>query len=95
MVVRISWSRPDLRRASVHAQNAALALGALLAPAALTAFTLTLWSLGAELRLTARFFVARGLLSHWQIWLLGAAALSLCAWLLNRYARSVDQDYAN
>jgi hypothetical protein len=95
MVVRISWTRRDSGRASLQVQNAALALASLLAPAALIAFTLTLWSLGAELHLTARFFVARGLLSHWQVWLAAAAGLSFCAWLLNRYARAIDQDYAN
>ena len=77
-------------------QNAALALASLLAPAALIAFTLTMWALGAELHLTAKFFVAKGLLSHWQVWLAAAAGLSFCAWLLNRYARAaIDEDYAS
>jgi hypothetical protein len=95
MVVRISWTKRGFERAPLQFQNAALALASLLAPAAVIAFTLTLWSLGAELHLTAKFFVAKGLLSHWQMWLVGAAALSLCAWLLNRYAHGIDQDYAN
>ena len=57
--------------------NAALALASLLAPAAVIAFTLTLWSLGAELHLTTtKFFVTKGLLSHWQMWLYRRAALS-------------------
>lgn len=95
MVVRISWTKRGFERASLQFHNAALALASLFAPAAVIAFTLTLWSLGAELHLTAKFFVAKGLLSHWQMWLVGAAALSFCAWLLNRYAREIDQDYAN
>ena len=91
MVVRISWTRRDSGQASPQLQNAALAVASLLAPAALIAFTLTLWSLGAELHFTARFFVVKGLLSHWQVWLAGAAGLSFCAWLLNRYARPLTR----
>ena len=94
MVVRISWSKPGFERVALQFHNAALALASLLAPAAVIAFTLTLWSLGAELHLTAKFFLAKGLLSHWQMWLIGAAALSICAWLLNRYARDIHHDYA-
>jgi hypothetical protein len=76
-------------------QGAALAVASLLTPAALIAFTVTLWSLGAELRLAARFFISGGIFSHWQVWLLGAVGLSCFAWLLNRYARSIGQNYAN
>ena len=93
MVVRICWSKPRARSAS-RFQNAALAVASLLAPAALIAFTVTFWCLGSELRVTGKFFIAGGLFSHWQVWLLTAAGLSLSAWLLNRYARAGQQDYA-
>ncbi len=94
MVVRICWSKRELSSAHPF-QSAALAIAALLAPAALIAFTVTLWALGAELHLAAKFFITTGLLSHWQVWLCGAAALSFCAWMLNRCARGIDGDYAS
>ena len=94
MVVRISWSKPGLSSARPF-KSTALATASLLAPAAVIAFTVTLWAIGAELHITAKFFVAAGLLSHWQVWFFGAAALSFCAWKLNRYARGIDQNYAS
>ncbi|MBV8552438.1 MAG: hypothetical protein JOY54_14135 [Acidobacteriaceae bacterium] len=93
MVVRINWRKRRLGSAPKF-QNAALAFASLLTPFALIAFTVTLWSLGAELKLTGKFFITGGFFSHWQVWLLSAAGLSLSAWLLNRYARLPRQDYA-
>ena len=91
MVVRICWSK-RAPSSTPEFQSAALAVASLLVPAALVAFTVTFWSLAAELHLTARFFIISGLLSHWQIWLVAAAALSFGAWLLRRYAAAIDSN---
>jgi hypothetical protein len=37
--------------------------------------------------LDRHFAISTGLFSHWQVWLGAAAALQLCAQLLNRYAK--------
>jgi len=66
-------------------QHVALALAALMTPAATMALVLTTWRLAADLKLTGQFPIAEGLFSHWQIWLVAAALLQLGAILLNRY----------
>lgn len=68
----------------------ALALSALLTPAAVLAAVVGLWSIAADLNWTSRFAIPSGLFSHWQVWLGTAAALQLCSHALNRYARNRD-----
>jgi hypothetical protein len=87
MLVRIRTRSPRAPGAPVFAHhNAALAMASLLTPFALLSFTIALWSIAADVRLTASFFVATGLLSHWQVWLVCSAALLLLARLLKAYA---------
>jgi hypothetical protein len=58
-------------------RNLALAAASLLAPCALIAFTLTCWSVAADRRWTSGFFIARGVFSHWQSWLVASSLLFL------------------
>jgi|KBSMisStaDraftv2_1062788.scaffolds.fasta_scaffold514030_2 hypothetical protein len=91
MLIRIRWSKyraDDMPRV----QSTALAIASLLAPSALMALTIGVWSLAANLHWTGDFFISNGLFSHWESWLLAAAVMVLLAWLLNRYASS-DQYY--
>jgi hypothetical protein len=81
MIVRI---RLDLR----STQRAALALASLLTPAAVVGCVLALWRLTADFKATSEFPITSGLLSHWQVWLGGAAILQLCVIALNRYGKS-------
>jgi hypothetical protein len=89
MVVRIkfgkglvnSWNRKRNRRA-------AMALAALLDPAAVMALSLALWGLAAERKWVGGFGIASGVFSHWETWLGGAAVLELCALALNHYGKS-------
>jgi hypothetical protein len=85
MLVRI---RRYKRREPGEAPQPSLALGlaALLTPSALIAFTISSWSIAANLHWTANFFISSGLFSHWQVWLIAAAGLLLVARMLNRYA---------
>jgi hypothetical protein len=64
-----------------------LATGALLTPAALMALVLGCWRLASDLNLTGEFVIARGLFSHWQVWMVLAGILQTCASVLNRYGR--------
>ena len=66
----------------------ALAMAALLTPGAVAAMVLAFWRLGADLNLTSSFAIPSGLFSHWQVWMGAAAALQLCAFVLNRYGHS-------
>lgn len=51
----------------------------LLKPVALLAYVLSAWRLGADLNWTGEFFISRGLLSHWQVWLALAIATQATA----------------
>jgi len=89
MVVRIRLdSRTRVRQKRRKNQHVALALAALLTPAAVMACVLALWRLAADLNITGRFPISGGLFSHWQIWLTLAASLQFCATLLNRYGKA-------
>ncbi len=87
MVVRIRWNNYSVRPGP-RLRKFALAIASLLTPAALLAFTITFWSLGAGLHWTGAFFISSGPFAHWQTWLIASAALLLIAGLLNRYAGS-------
>jgi hypothetical protein len=79
------------RRIGAHRgknRRLALAAAALLTPAALTAAVLGLWRIAADLGWAGDFAIASGFFSHWQVWLVAAAALELCAHFLNRYGKA-------
>jgi hypothetical protein len=69
-------------------QHVALAMAALLTPAAVMACVLTLWRLAADLNLTGQFPITDGLFSHWQVWVTVGAMLQFSAILLNRYGKA-------
>lgn len=91
MVVRIRFGKgPKVSRRRGKNQRAALALAALLTPAAFTAGVLGLWRIAADLNWTSSFAIPTGLFSHWQVWLGAAVALQLCSRVLNRYGKGGD-----
>jgi hypothetical protein len=67
-----------------HYKSLALAVSSLLTPCALVAFTLTFWSIAADMRWSTTFFVSTGLFSHWEVWLASAGLLLLLARLLGQ-----------
>jgi len=89
MVVRIRLGKRkhrDARRA--RNRRTALAIAALLTPAALMFFVLAFWRIAADLKWTGSFAIASGVFSHWQVWLGGAVLLQFCSYALNRYGKS-------
>jgi len=91
MKVRIRFSR-GARVGIARRKNrrVALAVGALLTPAAVMACILALWRLAADLSWTNRFAISSGLFSHWQVWMGAAILLHFCSRALNRYGRGGD-----
>jgi hypothetical protein len=88
MVVKIRFGQgPKVERTQRKNRRLALALSSLLTPGALMAAALGFWRLAADLNWTGDFAIASGIFSHWQVWLLSAGMMQLCAWLLNRYGR--------
>ncbi len=89
MQVRIKFGKgPLVVKNRKKNQRAALALAALLDPAAVMALALALWEIAAEFKWVGGFAISSGFFSHWETWLGVAAALELCAIALNRYGKS-------
>jgi hypothetical protein len=89
MVVRIRFGkRSVVGRNWSENRRAALALAALLDPAAVMALALGLWGIAAELSWVSSFAIPSGLFSHWETWMAAAAGLEFCAAALNRYGKS-------
>jgi hypothetical protein len=88
MVVRIRFGRgPRIGKWYGKNRQVALAIAALLTPAALLASVFAIWRIAADMNWTNSFAIASGLFSHWQVWLGAAVLLQLCSRLLNRYGR--------
>jgi hypothetical protein len=62
----------------------------LLTPVALTSYVLAFWRFGADMNWLGEFFVSKGLLSRWQVWLLLGAITQATAHQLNRLSRRND-----
>jgi hypothetical protein len=91
MVVRIRFARgPQVSRKRGKNQRVAVAVAALLTPAAVMALALGMWRIAADLSWTSNFYIESGPLSHWQVWLAAAALLQLCSRYLSRYGKSKD-----
>ena|SRR5271166_3815601 len=89
MLIRIRFREgPKLKRKRRKNQHVALALSALLTPAALMACALGLWRITADLNLSRPFAIPAGFFSHWQVWLGSAAILEFVAMALNRYGNA-------
>ena len=88
MIVRIRLKRGRLiRRKPGKNRELASAFAALLIPAALMAYVLGFWRLASDMGMAGEFGI-EGLFSHWQIWIVLAAALTITSSVLNRYSRS-------
>ncbi len=91
MLVRIRFAKgPRLSRKRRKNQRIALALAALLNPAATLAGVVGLWRIAAGWNWAGGFAIRSGVFSHWQAWLGTALLLFLCSRALNRYGRSED-----
>ena len=88
MVVRIRFGKgPVINRDRMRNRRAAMAVAAMLDPAAVIALVIGLWGMAAELNWVGSFGISSGLFSHWEPWLAAASGLELCALALNRYGK--------
>jgi hypothetical protein len=88
MVIRIRFAKSNPNRKGARNRRAAALFASLLEPAAVTAFALALWCIGASLRWAGNFAIPAGVFSHWQTWAATAACVQFCASALSRYGRS-------
>jgi hypothetical protein len=86
--IRLPQGRP-IRRTSGKNRHVALALSALLIPAALMAYVLGFWRLASDIGIAGEFGIT-GAFSHWQIWIGMAVVLHLASSSLSRYGRGGD-----
>jgi hypothetical protein len=84
MIVRIRLQKPRIEDPHKF-NNLALVASTLTAPSSLLAFTLTVWTITADLGWTGSFFLVHGPFSHWQVWLCTAALLLFVSRLLDHY----------
>ena len=87
MLVRIRFpqGRPLQRQRGTNRQLSA-ALGALLVPASLMAYSLGFWRLASDMGLAGQFGIA-GAFSHWQLWIGLGVMLHAGAISLSRHGR--------
>ncbi|HWQ54948.1 MAG TPA: hypothetical protein VN442_14780 [Bryobacteraceae bacterium] len=92
MVVRIRFGQgPKVERKGRKNRRAALAMGALLTPAAVMAAALGAWRLAADLKWTESFAIPQGLFSHWQVWFASAGMLQVFSRVLYHYGKGGDR----
>lgn len=68
--------------AQVRFRPALSLLGLLLTPVAVVTAALGAWRFGADAGWTNNFFIADGVLSHWQVWFAFAIGMQACAYTL-------------
>ena len=91
MVIRIRFGNgPKVARKRRKNRRAALAVAALLTPAACHGAGAGILAIAADLSWTSSFAISSGLFSHWQVWLAAAAVLQSCSRILNRYGQDGD-----
>ena len=91
MLVRIRFGKAlRVGRARRRNKRVALAVSALLTPGAFLASVLALWRIAADLNFTAKFAIASGVFSHWQVWMVVAVLLQVCSHMLARYGKRDD-----
>lgn len=89
MIVRIRFGRGTKVGAKPRrTRRFAAGVAGMLTPAAVLTAAFGLWGVAADMNWTGSFAISTGFFSHWQVWLGAAAALQLCAHLLNRYAKA-------
>jgi|SRR5689334_21443419 len=90
MIVRIRFpqGRPFQNRRGKNRELSA-ALGALLIPGSLMAYSLGFWRLASDMGLAGQFDII-GAFSHWQLWIGLGVVLHAAAITLNRHGRGAD-----
>jgi len=90
MIVRIRFpeGRPRQPRRGTN-RDLSAALGALLVPASLMAYSLGFWRLASDMGMAGQFGIT-GAFSHWQLWIGLGVVLHAGAISLNRHARGGD-----
>jgi hypothetical protein len=80
----------SLHLSGPHSPDGLKLFGLLLTPVAAAAGALAAWRFGMDAGWTNTFFIAGGVLSHWQVWGAFAISVEVCAWCLRRGAAKLQ-----
>ena len=83
--------QPAVNRAAVISNEAARLVAAFLTPAAVTAASMALWRLGADMGWTGAFAISDGFFSHWQVWMILALGMMLTGKLISTVPKGDGQ----
>lgn len=83
--------QPVIHWTSAVSQEALVVAAAFLTPCALVEAALGFWRFGVDVGWTDNFFIANGLLSHWQVWFALAIITQAGSVTLNRRLKSLEQ----
>src|SRR5689334_17940703 len=87
MIVKILFPQGrQLQHRRSSNREVSAALGALLVPASLMAYSLGFWRLASDLGLAGQFDIT-GTFSHWQVWIGLGVILHASSIMLNRHGR--------
>ena len=93
MVIKIRLSYGStMRKTAAANRQAALVMSSLMPPLAVMAWALAFWRIAADLRWAGEFAIAKGIFSHWQVWIAVAIAIQFAAFLIHRYTSRPDYE---
>ena len=93
MVVRVRFGRGPVvaRRKGKNSRIALLGAGSLTL-VSICLGTLGVWRLCRDIGLAGDFIFESGFLSHWQVWIAGAALSWYSCWRLSQYAKQAREE---
>jgi len=92
MVVRIRFgSGPVVTRRKGKNSRIAMLSASFLTLVSICLLSLGIWRVLQDFDLANNFIYSDGLLSHWQVWIAGAALVQYLCWRLTRYAKTAPQ----
>ena len=92
MVVRIRFgSGPVVSRRKGKNSRIAVLSASFFTLISICLLSLGIWRVLQDFDLANNFIYSDGLLSHWQVWIAGAALVQYLGWRLTRYAKTAPR----
>lgn len=92
MVVKIRFgSGPVVTRKKGKNSRIATLAASFLTLVSICLLSLGIWRLLQDFDMAGNFVYSDGILSHWQVWIAGAAVIQYLCWRLTRYAKAALQ----
>jgi hypothetical protein len=93
MVVKIRFvSGPVVTRRKGKNSRIATLAASFLTLGSICLLSLGIWRLLQDLDMAGDFIYSDGILSHWQVWIAGAAVIQYLCWRLTQYAKKAREE---